>query len=106
MSAMYSCAWCGRSTPVTTLNQLGARCRACYEAYCAAPLPSPAWMADRRKDGPLGSAWALQRAQRLGVPLTLAQLDAMRRVLRLGDVATDVSYRETSVPVVAEEVLP
>ena len=29
-----ACAWCHRQTFKTTLGQYGARCQACYDAYC------------------------------------------------------------------------
>lgn len=30
-----ACMWCGRDTPREMLAQYGARCRSCFDAYCA-----------------------------------------------------------------------
>ena len=34
MDGMGNCAWCKRATLKTTLGQYGARCHACFDAYC------------------------------------------------------------------------
>ena len=42
------CRFCQSSTPVNDLATYGARCRACYEAYCAEANPR-----NRRSVGPM-----------------------------------------------------
>jgi hypothetical protein len=42
------CRWCQASTPVADLAEYGARCRRCYDAYCAEANPR-----NRRNVGPL-----------------------------------------------------
>lgn len=75
------CSWCRAPTLVATLNQYGARCFECYEAYCQAPQPSPN-VGDKRTGDPRAWAHALRAREERGDRLTLAQRD-MRRAARV-----------------------
>jgi len=75
------CLWCKSLTLVETLNQYGARCFNCYEAYCREPQPAPSVMADKRHGDPKAWAEALKQREEAGERLTLAQRDMWRAAL-------------------------
>lgn len=83
------CRWCQKQTLVSTLAEYGARCFACYEAYCRDVPPVPQ-MGDKRR-GPRAWAYALRARDQRCDPLTLAQRNAWRRALeRTEDVSDDI----------------
>lgn len=75
------CRWCQMPTLIATLNQYGARCHICYEAYCAEPPQSAPKMADKRKDGDRAWASVLKTRHESGEKLTGAQIAMYRAVI-------------------------
>ena len=57
------CTPCGEATLIATLSNFGARCFACYQAYCRAPREtperSPAALAIRAEIAALGKGLPL-----------------------------------------------
>jgi hypothetical protein len=47
-SPIYHCLLCRIPTPHEDLRTYGARCRACFKAYCEAPQPSQTLYTGRR----------------------------------------------------------
>jgi len=70
------CKRCSTPTLVSTLNHYGARCFACYEAYCREPQARPV-IGDKRVD-PKGWVAALQKRKDAGEQLTQAQDELLR----------------------------
>ena len=79
------CRWCGDSTLVSMLNHYGARCFACYEAYCGEPLPKVD-AGDKRTHGPKAWAHALRAREERGEPLSPAQRAMWRSAISSHDV--------------------
>lgn len=42
------CTFCNAMTTRGTLSAYGARCFRCYQAYCSAHIPRPAWMEGKK----------------------------------------------------------
>ena len=89
-SATYlPCRYCGKSTLVETLSNYGARCFACFGAYCAAagsnsaPVTSEAvsHIGQGGEGGPRAWAYRLRERHQGGERLTRAQVDAYQTVL-------------------------
>lgn len=83
------CRVCGKSTLVETLSNYGARCYACFDAYCA-NAGSRAGRVSRSAIGRIGQggkgrAWAhaLRERHQGGERLTKAQVDAYQSVCDL-----------------------
>lgn len=97
-SRQFLCCTCRRLTDGTELAEFGARCGACYEAYCRAapsgPIPRNtaekrailerlrAVMAQQSKD-PKNWAYRLRDREARGDRLTPFQREAWRNALRL-----------------------
>lgn len=80
---LMACAWCQTLTKRSTLNTFGARCHACYQAYCRAPQPSPLLPAKGEKDlDPKAWAKALRTREERGERLTAAQRQMWREALK------------------------
>lgn len=79
------CRWCGKETEYAVLAELGARCRTCYEAFCATlpPAPPKPPASAVPEDAPKGIAWAyrLRWRHRHGDPLSRLQIEAYQSVL-------------------------
>ena len=73
------CRWCQKQTLVSTLAEYGARCFACYEAYCR-DVPRAPQTGDKRR-GPRAWAYALRDREQAGERLTIAQRAAYRDAL-------------------------
>lgn len=78
-----TCGWCGRDTQRETLATYGARCRPCFDAYCAEKPPRveqpPAGVVP---PGPRAWAYRLQWRHQQGERLTPAQVSMYRECLR------------------------
>lgn len=73
------CTFCGKATLIATLANYGARCNACYEAFCREPQPHVD-VGDKRLD-PRSWAHALKRRHEAGERLTPPQIAMYRAAL-------------------------
>lgn len=78
------CTFCGAMTSHATLAMLGARCAACYGAYCRATKPMPFVPETSIPPDAGGRAWAyrLRYREQTGERLTAFQRDAWRLALK------------------------
>lgn len=50
MKASHRCSICSRDTPYDQMATFGARCKACYDDYCQAGIPSIGFVGNGRPD--------------------------------------------------------
>lgn len=76
------CRYCGKQTLVETLSHYGARCLACFEAYCAAGSRNAPVTDDYADKGRRAWAHRLRDRHQRGERLTRAQVDAYEAAVR------------------------
>ena len=75
------CMSCSKPTLIGTLSQYGARCKGCYDDYCAAKLPTPPTTGNKLTGGPKDLAKALRQREEAGERLSPVQKTMWRSAL-------------------------
>lgn len=89
------CHRCKEQTLVATLSHYGQMCFGCFEAYSRERQPTPAFMGDKRIDGPRAWAEALRKREQSGERLTLMQKMSWREALGLPVTGVIPSWEQT-----------
>lgn len=83
------CSRCGTKTERETLVNYGSLCSPCFRAYCESPPAAPAWMVDKRTEGPKAWAEALLSHHAKGGAVSKTQIEMAKRALNRFGLPTE-----------------